>query len=94
MSDFRKAHEKIELGTERKSEVLPLKVKKNTSIHEAGHALLSTLYPDAKPVSKATVIPRGQALGLVSHIPTEELSYQITKKQLYAEYLYIIYIVL
>ena len=47
--------------------------KRNTSYHEAGHALVNILMPKADPVHKITIVPRGQALGLTSFLPAEEL---------------------
>ncbi len=70
--DFEDAKDKIMMGTERRSLVIPEEEKKSTAYHEAGHALCGKLLPDADPVHKVTIIPRGMALGLTSFLPIDE----------------------
>ncbi len=72
MRDFEDAKDKVILGTERKSLVMSEEERLITAYHEAGHALVSWLIPEATPVHKVTVIPRGRALGVTSYIPKEE----------------------
>ena len=64
MVDFEKAKDKIMMGPERKSMVMPEDERRNTAYHEAGHALVARLMPKTDPVHKVTVIPRGRALGV------------------------------
>ncbi|HEX2570412.1 MAG TPA: ATP-dependent zinc metalloprotease FtsH [Polyangia bacterium] len=76
MRDFEEAKDKVLMGPERKSMVISEKEKRVTAYHEAGHALVARLLPDADPVHKVTIIPRGPALGLTQQIPAEDrLSY-------------------
>ena len=56
------------MGRERRSAVIPEEVRENTAYHEAGHALVALLVPGARPIYKATIIPRGQALGMVRNM--------------------------
>jgi cell division protease FtsH len=70
--DFEAAKDKVMMGTERRSLVIPEEEKKTTAYHEAGHALCGKLLPDADPVHKVTIIPRGMALGLTSFLPIDE----------------------
>src|SRR5574343_352154 len=69
MQDFEKAKDKIMMGPERKSMVMPEEERKNTAYHEAGHALVARLMPKTDPVHKVTVIPRGRALGVTMQLP-------------------------
>lgn len=69
---FEYAKDKILMGTERKSLVQSEREKKTTAYHEAGHALVAKLLPNADPVHKVTIIPRGVALGLMQQLPAEE----------------------
>jgi hypothetical protein len=64
MVDFEKAKDKIMMGPERKSMVMPEEERRNTAYHEAGHALVGKLLPKTDPVHKVTIIPRGRALGV------------------------------
>jgi cell division protease FtsH len=68
-AEFEEAKDKIMMGAERRSMVMSEDEKKMTAYHEAGHALLSLHSPDLDPVHKATIIPRGRALGLVMSLP-------------------------
>jgi cell division protease FtsH len=69
MADFEKAKDKIMMGPERKSMVMPEEERKNTAYHEAGHALVARLLPKTDPVHKVTIIPRGRALGVTMQLP-------------------------
>ncbi|OLL24423.1 Mitochondrial inner membrane i-AAA protease supercomplex subunit YME1 [Neolecta irregularis DAH-3] len=66
------AKDKIMMGSERKSMIISEKEKWKTAIHEAGHAVVSKLVPDAMPLHKVTIIPRGNALGLTHSLPDED----------------------
>ncbi len=72
MRDFDDAKDKVMLGTERRSLVLSDKEKRTTAYHEAGHALMAWLQPGTDPIHKATIIPRGRALGLVYQLPSDD----------------------
>ncbi|MEW5904686.1 MAG: ATP-dependent zinc metalloprotease FtsH [Pseudomonadota bacterium] len=72
MDDFEAAKDKIMMGTERRSVVMPEEERRNTAYHEAGHALVARLLPKTDPVHKVTIIPRGRALGLTMQLPTED----------------------
>ncbi|HLP97871.1 MAG TPA: ATP-dependent zinc metalloprotease FtsH [Sideroxyarcus sp.] len=72
MADFESAKDKIMMGTERKSMIMPEEERKNTAYHESGHALVAKLMPKTDPVHKVTIIPRGRALGLTMQLPSED----------------------
>ncbi len=72
MQDFEKAKDKILMGPERKSMVMPEAERKNTAYHESGHALIGKLLPKCDPVHKVTIIPRGRALGVTMSLPAED----------------------
>ncbi len=72
MSDFEGAKDKVMMGAERRSMIISEKEKKNTAIHEAGHALVASMLPNADPIHKVTIIPRGMALGLTQQLPTDD----------------------
>ena len=72
MSDVEAAKDKVLMGPERRSMIMTEKEKRNTAVHEAGHALVGKLLPNCDPVHKVTIIPRGQALGLTMTLPTED----------------------
>ncbi|MGM9427126.1 ATP-dependent zinc metalloprotease FtsH [Hydrogenophaga sp. MI9] len=72
MQDFEKAKDKIFMGPERKSMVMPEEERKNTAYHEAGHALIGKLLPKCDPVHKVTIIPRGRALGVTMSLPVQD----------------------
>src|SRR5450631_2942849 len=72
VSDFESAKDKVFMGPERKSMIMSEKEKRNTAVHEAGHALVAKLLPGCDPVHKVTIIPRGQALGVTWSLPTED----------------------
>jgi len=69
MDDFEGAKDKIMMGAERKSMVMTEDEKKLTAYHEAGHAIVALHEPESDPIHKATIIPRGRALGLVMRLP-------------------------
>ena len=69
MQDFEKAKDKILMGPERRSMVMPEEERKNTAYHESGHALIGKLMPKCDPVHKVTIIPRGRALGVTMSLP-------------------------
>ena len=72
MQDFEKAKDKIFMGPERKSMVMPEEERRNTAYHEAGHALIGKLLPKCDPVHKVTIIPRGRALGVTMSLPAQD----------------------
>jgi cell division protease FtsH len=84
MEDFEYAKDKVMMGVERRSLVMSEQEKRNTAYHEAGHALLAALLPDADPLHKVTIIPRGMALGLTQQLPMED-RYTYSKNYLEAE---------
>ena len=69
MDDFEKAKDKILMGAERRSVVMPEEERKNTAYHESGHALVARLMPKTDPVHNVTIIPRGRALGVTMQLP-------------------------
>ncbi|MBD3288260.1 ATP-dependent zinc metalloprotease FtsH [candidate division KSB1 bacterium] len=72
MEDMEEAKDKVLMGTERKSLLISEKEKKSTAYHEAGHALVAKLLPEADPVHKVTIIPRGRSLGATTTLPMDE----------------------
>jgi cell division protease FtsH len=72
MLDFEFAKDKVLMGAERRSMIISESEKRVTAIHEAGHALLTVLLPQADPIHKVTIIPRGMALGLTQQLPLDE----------------------
>jgi cell division protease FtsH len=72
MQDFEKAKDKVIMGAERRSIVMPEKERKNTAYHESGHAVVAKSLPNTDPVHKVTIIPRGRALGVTMQLPTED----------------------
>jgi cell division protease FtsH len=72
MLDFEFAKDKVLMGAERRSMIINDKEKRVTAIHEAGHAMLAVLLPEADPIHKVTIIPRGMALGLTQQLPLDE----------------------
>ncbi len=80
MAEFEDAKDKVMMGPERRSMVMSDKEKELTAWHEAGHAIVSLNVPDADPVHKATIIPRGRALGMVMRLPeADKLSENFTQ---------------
>jgi cell division protease FtsH len=84
MAEFEHAKDKVLMGTERRSLVMSDAEKKMTAYHEAGHALCAIHEPECDPVHKATIIPRGRALGLVMSLPEGD-RYSKSKSKLLAE---------
>jgi cell division protease FtsH len=72
MLDFELAKDKILMGAERKSMILSDAEKRNTAYHEAGHALVAASLPNADPLHKVTIIPRGMALGVTMQLPIDD----------------------
>lgn len=73
MSEFEEAKDKVMMGAERRTMVMTEDEKKNTAYHEAGHALVATQCPTSDPIHKATIIPRGRALGMVMRLPERDV---------------------
>ena len=71
MADFDASRDKVIMGAKRE-EIITEKEKRLTAYHEVGHALVAWLIPEADPVHKVTIIPRGRALGVTQFLPTEE----------------------
>src|SRR5687768_17023039 len=72
MDDFERAKDKIIMGAERRSIVMPEHERRNTAYHESGHALVAKLMPKTDPVHKVTIIPRGRALGVTMQLPEQD----------------------
>ena len=72
MQDFERAKDKILMGPERKSMVMPEGERRNTAYHESGHALIGKMLPKCDPVHKVTIIPRGRALGVTMSLPAQD----------------------
>jgi cell division protease FtsH len=72
MADFEEAKDKVMMGMERKSMIISEKEKKTTAYHESGHVLVARKLPEADPVHKVTIIPRGRALGITTYLPIDE----------------------
>ncbi len=72
MEDFERAKDKIIMGAERRSMVMPEEERLNTAYHESGHALLGYMLPKSDPVHKVTIIPRGRALGVTIQLPEQD----------------------
>lgn len=81
MDDFEAAKDKIFMGAERRSMVMPEEERRNTAYHESGHALVAKLMPKTDPVHKVTIIPRGRALGLTMQLPSED-RYSMDKERI------------
>ncbi len=80
MEDFENAKDKVMMGAERRSMLLNEDETKLTAYHEAGHAIVGLNVPQHDPIHKATIIPRGRALGLVLSLPErDQLSVTLTK---------------
>jgi len=72
MREFEDAKDKVMMGAERRSMVMTDDEKKLTAYHEGGHALVSVHCPSSDPIHKATIIPRGRALGMVMRLPERD----------------------
>jgi cell division protease FtsH len=84
MVDFELAKDKVLMGVERKSLMISEEEKKNTAYHEAGHALVAALTPQADPLHKVTIIPRGMAMGVTMQLPIDD-KHSYTKDYLEAQ---------
>lgn len=83
MAEFETAKDKVMMGAERRSMVMTEDEKKMTAYHEAGHAIVSVHEPASDPIHKATIIPRGRALGMVMRLPERD-SYSYHRDKMYA----------
>ena len=72
MREFDDAKDKVMMGPERRSMVMSMEEKELTAWHEAGHAIVAMYVPKADPIHKATIIPRGRALGMVMQLPEDD----------------------
>ena len=84
MQDMESAKDKVLMGVERKSMIISDEEKKSTAYHEAGHALIAALIPEADPIHKVTIIPRGLALGITQQLPLDD-RYTYSKTYLEAQ---------
>jgi cell division protease FtsH len=73
--DFENARDRVVMGARRESLVLSAEEKRATAIHEGGHAILTTVLPNADPLHKVTILPRGMALGVTWSLPEERHTY-------------------
>jgi len=87
--ELEEAKDRVLMGPERRSLVLTEEEKKTTAIHEMGHALCAKMVPDADPVHKVTIIPRGRALGITSILPGKERR-NLSKRELKNFLIYIL----
>jgi cell division protease FtsH len=81
MEDFERAKDKIIMGTERRSIVMPEHERRNTAYHESGHAVVAKMLPKTDPVHKVTIIPRGRALGVTMQLPEQD-RYSMDREQI------------
>ena len=72
MADFEEAFERVVAGSERRMRTITPNEKKVIAVHEAGHALIASLSPEADKVRKVTIVPRGRALGYTMQLPTHD----------------------
>lgn len=72
MDDFEHAKDKVLMGAERRSMIIPFQERRNAAYHEAGHALVARMIPGSDPIHKVTIIPRGRALGITQQLPIDE----------------------
>lgn len=84
MEEFESAKDKVLMGAERKSMVMSDDEKKLTAYHEAGHAIVTLHEPASDPIHKATIVPRGRALGLVMRLPERD-RLSMSREKLYAD---------
>ena len=84
MSEMEEAVDRVIAGPERKTRIISEKEKEITAYHEAGHAIVGALLPEADPVHKISIIPRGQALGVTMSLPTED-RFMMSRGQLMAQ---------
>ncbi|MEO6217401.1 MAG: ATP-dependent zinc metalloprotease FtsH [Sphingomonas sp.] len=83
MAEFEEAKDKVMMGAERRSMVMTEDEKRMTAYHEAGHAIVALHEPASDPIHKATIIPRGRALGMVMRLPERD-SYSYHRDKMYA----------
>lgn len=83
MQEFEEAKDKVMMGAERRSMVMTEDEKRMTAYHEAGHAIVAMHEPASDPIHKATIIPRGRALGMVMRLPERD-SYSYHRDKMYA----------
>ncbi|MCC7547674.1 MAG: ATP-dependent zinc metalloprotease FtsH [Burkholderiales bacterium] len=81
MDDFERAKDKIIMGAERRSIVMPEHERRNTAYHESGHAVVAKLLTRTDPVHKVTIIPRGRALGVTMQLPEQD-RYSMDREQI------------
>ena len=84
MDELEEAKDKVMMGAERRSMVMTDKEKGITAYHEAGHAIISVYLPVSDPIHKATIMPRGRALGMVMRLPVDD-GHSVTKEKLLAD---------
>ena len=84
MSEFEDAKDKVMMGAERRTLVMGEEEKKLTAYHEAGHALVALKMPASDPIHKATIIPRGRALGMVMRLPERD-QVSLTRAKCFAD---------
>ncbi|MDE1173779.1 MAG: ATP-dependent zinc metalloprotease FtsH [Parvibaculaceae bacterium] len=84
MAEFEDAKDKVMMGAERRSLVMTEEEKKLTAYHEGGHALVALLTPSSDPVHKATIIPRGRALGMVMRLPERD-QLSVTREKMFGD---------
>jgi cell division protease FtsH len=81
MPEFEESIDRVMVGPERKNRAMTEAVRRRTAYHEAGHAIVGEMLPNADPVHKVTIVPRGMALGVTISLPTED-RYNRTKNEL------------
>jgi cell division protease FtsH len=84
MGELEDAKDKVMMGAERRSLVMREEEKKNTAYHEAGHAIVALNVVGSDPIHKATIIPRGRALGMVMRLPEHD-QLSVTRQKMYAD---------
>ncbi len=84
MDEFESAKDKVMMGAERRSMVMTEEEKRLTAYHEGGHALVALHMPASDPIHKATIIPRGRALGMVMRLPERD-RLSVTREKLHAD---------
>ncbi|MCP4394829.1 MAG: ATP-dependent metallopeptidase FtsH/Yme1/Tma family protein [Alphaproteobacteria bacterium] len=84
MSDLEFAKDKVMMGSERRSMIMTDEEKRNTAYHEAGHAICALHEPASDPIHKATIIPRGRALGMVMRLPERD-QYSYSREKMHAD---------
>ncbi|ASC05712.1 ATP-dependent zinc metalloprotease FtsH [Acetobacter pasteurianus] len=83
MREFEDAKDKVLMGVERRSLIMSDDEKRRTAYHEAGHAITAVLVPESEPIHKATIVPRGRALGMVMRLPEDD-RLSMSKKNAFA----------